>query len=706
MLKQISFILFFVVLTESAVSQTKYKSKDKNATKSTQGAGLSAEDLASQITIYRDRYGVPHVYGRTDASTVFGATYARAEDEFEYMEQAYIKLLGRAAEVKGADWLPWDKLIKMLEVEAHSKAEYKWASIKVRQLCDAFALAMNFYLAKHPEVKPKLINHFEPWHVLAGYRIFHLSSLDDYTLDYLQLPKLNSFTAYLSSTMWAISPARSATGNAMLFINPHIPLDAPYEYHLHSEEGLNISGQVAYGVCILPISGHNAMMGWAVTANKPDVSDLYIERFDQPDSLLYRYSSGYKRANQWHETILVKEETGLTKKNYTFYKTGHGPVLQAKDGKKVALKIAKIGSGGILSQFYAMAKAKNLVEFKKAITPCNLVYNNIMYAGNDGNIFYVYSGAIPRRNTQFDWEKPVDGSIIETEWQGFHKLDELPHLQNPKTGYLQNSNSSPFFTTGEDKFNQRNFPAYVCQKEKDTQIAKRARQLLSQQEKFTFAEMAEASFDTYIPKAQTDISAILQEWERLKAQNEKNADFFKEAVTTLREWDKRASVNSVATSLYVGVLMASKAEGEFPLLMKLDKTISLFKKNYGSWQIPYGEINRTQRRNLATDETFSDKRQSLPVAGLPSDFGAIFTFNVSTPKNSTKIYGVHGHSFVSVVEFGKQVQSQSVLAFGQSRNPKSPHYFDQALLYAKGKMKPGWFSLAEIKSNSEKIYRP
>jgi acyl-homoserine lactone acylase PvdQ len=167
---------------------------------------------------------------------------------------------------------------------------------------------------------------------LAGYRIFHLSSLDDYTLDYLQLPKLNSFTAYLSSTMWAISPARSATGNAMLFINPHIPLDAPYEYHLLSEEGLNISGQVAYGVCILPISGHNAMMGWAVTANKPDVSDLYIERFDQPDSLLYRYSSGYKRANQWHETILVKEETGLTKKNYTFYKTGHGPVLQAKHG--------------------------------------------------------------------------------------------------------------------------------------------------------------------------------------------------------------------------------------------------------------------------------------------------------------------------------------------------------------------------------------
>jgi acyl-homoserine lactone acylase PvdQ len=659
----------------------------------------------AQITIYRDTYGVPHVFGRTDADAVFGATYARAEDEFEYMEDAYIRITGQAAAVKGVGWLSWDELVKRLEIETHSKAEYAAATPRIKALCDAFAAGLNYYLAQHPEVKPKRIMQFEPWHALAGYRLFHLSALDNFTVDYLQLPELSKFTGYLASTMWAVSPAKSATGKAMLFINPHIPFDAPYEFHLHSKEGLNISGQVAYGVGILPISGHNATMGWAITANKPDVTDLYVEQFSETDSLQYKYASSYRFATRWQDTIWVKTDKGLESKVVDFYKTQHGPVFKAKDNKTVALKIAKLNSGGILSQFYDMAKAKNLADFKAAIAPCHLVYNNIMYAGNDGNIFYVYGGAIPRRNPQYAWDKPVDGTLPETEWQGFHTLKELPQLLNPKAGYLQNSNSSPFFTIGTGNPIQEQFPSYMGQKEKDTLIAQRARQLLSSKDKFTFEEMAAAAFDTYIPRAAADISLIVKEWERLEKQSAQKASFFREAVAVLRKWDKKAAVNSNATSLYVGMLMLPDEASEYPLLMKLDKVMSLLQKNYGTWKVPYGDLCRLQRRKGSVNEAFDDNRASLPVAGVPSYAGAIFTFNVSTPKDSKKIYGVHGHSFVSVVEFGRQVRGKSILAFGQSREPGSPHYFDQAHLYVKGLMKPAWFTQKDIKRNSKQVKR-
>jgi acyl-homoserine lactone acylase PvdQ len=328
-----------------------------------------------------------------------------------------------------------------------------------------------------------------------------------------------------------------------------------------------------------------------------------------------------------------------------------------------------------------------------------------MYAGHDGNIFYVYGGAVPRRNPQFDWEKPVDGTLTDTEWQGFHTLSELPQLLNPESGYLQNSNSSPFFTTDAKNPIPKQFPGYMWQKEKDTPIAQRARQLLISKNKFTFEEMTAAAFDTYIARAETDISRIIQEWERLKAQSSQKADFFREVVSVLRHWDRKAAVNSNATSLYVGMLMMPDAVGDYPQLMKLDKVMSLLQKNYGTWKVSYGEFCRLQRRDGSVNEPFDDNRESLPVAGVPSDAGAIFTFNVSTPKNSKKIYGVHGHSFVSVVEFGQQVRSKSILAFGQSRQPNSPHYFDQAPLYAKGQMKPAWFTLKEIKKNSKQVLK-
>ncbi|MBO0953030.1 penicillin acylase family protein [Fibrella forsythiae] len=663
--------------------------------------------LAGQVTIYRDTYGVPHVYAQSDAGAVFGATYARAEDEFAYMEQAYIKVLGRAAQVQGSAWLPWDRLVRQLEIETYSKQEYRAASPAIKALCEAFASAMNYYLAKHPQVKPQLLTHFEPWYALAGYRLFHLSSLDEFTTDYLQLPSLHRFTGYLSSTMWAISPAKSTSGHAMLFINPHIPLDAPYEFHLHSEQGLDISGQVAYGIGLLPLSGHNQSMGFALTANKPDVSDLYRERFDAVDTLRYYYGGRYRQAQSWQDTVWVKETTGLVRQLVSFCKTKHGPVWTAKDGQRVALKIAKLEKGGILDQLYAMARATNLSEFKKAITPCNLLYNNILYAGADGHIFYVYGGAIPRRNPRYRWDRPVDGSVSATDWQGYHPLAELPQLLDPAKGYLQNSNSSPFFSTQTNRLNPKDFPPYMCQHERDTPIARRARHLLTSERQFRYSQLLEMAFDTYAEQADTTISGLLSEWKSWASELKNEAAHFQEPIDTLKAWNRTSTIQSVAASLYVGLLLVPEANGPYPQLRKLDQVLRLLKTNYGRWKVPYGEFIRLQRPQILPGmPTYSDKRTSLPSAGLPSRAGAIFTFNVEGPRQSTKLYGVHGHSFVSVTEFSQPVGSHSVLAFGQSRHPASTHYADQAPLYSSQKLKPAWFTLTDIKRHLEAVYTP
>jgi penicillin amidase len=694
---------------------------------------LKPEKVAGSVTIYRDTFGVPHIYGPTDASVVFGLAYAQAEDNFWQIEDSYIRALGRAAEVYGEKELQADVLSRAMEAVKLSQEEYRALDKPIRALVDAYASGLNYFLARNPQTKPRLLTRFEGWQVLAFYRyIWHLIDVAGVTGLKEEEIKLSRVEAVdhrgnRGSNAWAIAPSKNADGHAMLFLNPHdsyFEAFTPYEVHLHSEQGWNISGDIAFGE-VVPDIGFNENLGWSMTVNYPDIADVYAETFDDPKRpLAYRYGNGYRMAVEWTETIKIKTGEGFADKRITFRKTHHGPIVAARDGKPLAIRLAKYeeGGSGSLKQFYAMGKARTFKEFKAACAQQGHNYHNFTYADRAGNIFYLYSGAVPRRSPKFDWLQPVDGSNPETEWQGYHTIDEMPQLLNPAAGFVQNCNSSPFKTVDESNLNPANYPAYlVGEGEDDNARARVSRKILSGQVKISFDELTRLAFDTRVNEAAVDLPPLFAEFEQLRQTDPRRAEKLAPAIDELKAWDQFSAVESTAMTLFVYLHRrlrpaaympplyhsAPLAELEAGVRIKaLEAAIAALEKDFGTWHVKWGERTRLQRPDATSAMNFSDEEPSLPIAGASGQLGIVFTFHTRAAEGQKRRYGFLGHSYVAVVEFGKQVRAKSVSVFGESADPKSPHYFDQAQLYARGEMKPTWFTLEEIKANLERAYHP
>ncbi|MEM7100520.1 MAG: penicillin acylase family protein [Pseudomonadota bacterium] len=688
----------------------------------------TATTLAQEVTIKRDTWGVPHVYGPTDASVVFGYVYAQAQDNFWQIEDTIIQAIGRYAEVMGESALGSDYLNRALEVVSISKAEWEKLNPETKALTQAAAAGLNQYLTDSGH-QPRLITKFEPWHFLAHSRystyqlfVFNRARINRDEIGALaqgQLIAANLIEgslaqpdhsavadalAHAGSNTWAIAPHRTKSGQATLFINPHQPYFGPgqwYEGHLHSAQGLHFSGAGFFG-SPMPTIGHNEYLGWSHTVNEPDIVDVYALTVDNPAKpATYTYDGKEKDIRHWQADIKVKTESGFSNRSFNFYASHHGPIVANRDGKLLSVRMAMFHEGGQLQQRYDMLRATNLKEFKAALGQLATPMFNTMYADVHGEIYYAYYGAVPKRDPNFDWSQPVDGSISATAWAGYHPLDELPTLTNPSTGYLQNCNATPFLATGgDDNLNPADFPNYMVTEE-DNNRSRMSRILLSGTQKFSYRDLERMTWDTYVVEAETTLPVLMQEI----AARDLTADETKRLKGPLRllnRWDRYAEIDSAATTLYFFWRLQQRQLGVADPVDALRQAVTYMDQVYGSWQVPWGEVNRLQRAHTSGSKGFDDDAESLPIAGGPGNpFGTIFNFYARPQPGQQKMYGVAGHSFVGLVEFGEQLKSKSILVFGANSNPDSANYFDQSRLFAQRKYKQAWFSRQEVSQDTQ-----
>ncbi|REK11162.1 MAG: hypothetical protein DWQ37_14610 [Planctomycetota bacterium] len=689
-----------------------------------------ATELAAAVTIHRDEWGVPHVDGPTDASVVFGFAYAQAQDYFWQIEDTYVASVGRYAELYGEPGLQKDLLNSAFEIADGSKRDYENLDPQIKQICDAYAAGLNYFLEKNPQVKPRLITQFEPWHVLAYERAVLLEFLFGKThASKGNVTKvMEEIRAATGSNTWALAPSRTKSGKAMLFANPHQPwfgYGQFYEGHLHSGQGLNMAGSSFFGSPLVTI-GHNENLGWSHTVNEPDVGDVWLETFDHPtDKLKYKYGDGYRDAKEWKAVIKVRTPKGMEQRTYTFRKTHHGPIVgRADDGRYQAVNIAKLTTGSRMRQGLKMSKARNFDEWRAAMAELNLQMFNTCYADNEGNIFYVYNGAIPKRDPAFDWTRPVDGSDPRTDWQGIHFFDELPQVLNPESGFLQNCNATPYLCTDVGNPAIGDYPAYMVEdRYDDKRRSKVSRMLLRNMNDITYDDWKEAAWDTTLYWPLIELPRLARELKKLHQDDPSLAVKVQPLMDHLLDWNCKSSLDSTPTTLCVAwyeelygrgypvetlkpEFMGNYAKQLEALVTAAGKLESL----YGDWRVKWGDVSRMQRHPDVTAAAlvpFSDDKPSLPCAGVPGPLGVVFNTYYVPPNNKhKKQYGVVGHSFVGAYEFGDKVNASTILQFGTSSDPESPHYMDQAELYSKRQFKPAWFEWSDVLAHAQQSYHP
>lgn len=687
------------------------------------------QERAARVEILRDRWGIAHIYGETDADTVFGTLYAQAEDDFNRVETNYINAMGRLAEAEGAGEIYRDLRMRLFIRQGEMEELYESSADWLKQLMDAFADGLNYYLYTHPEVTPRVFHRFEPWMALtftegsiggdiervniARLRDFYgpgdkIAMTDDLIVD-LEPRGSNGFS---------IAPSNTANGNALFLINPHTSFFFRSELHMVSEEGLNAYGAVTWGQFFI-YQGFNENTGWMHTSSRADAIDEYLETIvERDDGYYYVYGDEERRLQESQVEIDYRDGDDLNSREFTVYHSHHGPIIREQDGRWVAISLMEEPVRA-LTQSYLRTKSRNYMEFNASMELLTNSSNNTVYADSEGNIAYYHGNFIPRRDPSFDWNAPLDGSDPATDWQGLHPLDELITVLNPPNGWIQNTNNTPFSAAGEYSPRAEDYPAYMANNPENPRGIHAVR-VLEGRTDFTLDSLIEAAYDSLLTAFEPLIPALLA------AAEEAPADDLGEQLALLADWDYRFGVDSIETTLAVywaqalmdsvndeagaaGIniyeYMAANASPARKLDALRDASAEL-QSDWGSWRVPWGEVNRYQRINGDIVQQFSDGEESRPVGFASGRWGALASFGSRKYPGTRRMYGTSGNSFVAAVEFGNPLRARAITVGGLQSDPDSLHFDDQAEMYANGEFRDVLFYRDDIEANLERAYRP
>ncbi|MDA8768956.1 acylase [Winogradskyella sp.] len=694
------------------------------------------QETADNITIIRDNFGVPHIYGKTDADAVFGLLYAQCEDDFNRVEQNYIWSTGRLAEVEGEDAIYSDLRAKMFMTEDEAKANYDNSPEWLKELCNAFADGINYYLYTHPEVKPRLLTKFEPWMPMyfsegsIGGDIERVSTrriksfyegTDISQFEIEKDKKQNAEAEPAGSNGIAIHGKLTKSGNPILLINPHTSFFFRGEVHVISEEGLDAYGAVTWGQFFV-YQGFNEKTGWMHTSTYTDVIDEFEEDLVKiDDKLMYRYGEELREVKTFETTLKYKDGDSVKLKTVPFYRTHHGPITQSRNGKWIATAMMWEPIKA-LEQSYIRTKQDGYKGFRKMMDIKTNSSNNTVYADAEGNIGYFHGNFIPKRDTKFNYNQPVDGSNPKTDWQGLHDVEDHITLLNPENGWLQNCNSTPYTAAAEFSPKAEDYPNYMSLNRENFRGV-HAIGLLSKGKNYTLDSVIDMAHDPNLPAFEALLPGLVKAY--YKQDDKKLA--YQEAIDVLNKWDYTTSKKSVAMTLahYYGMTVLRYGKRPEPMssmeflnyfgnespeeerIEIFENVINHLTKTFDTWNLPWEEVNRYQRLNSDISQKFDDNKPSIPVGFASGRWGALAAYGVSyTNPEAKKIYGTRGNSFVAVVEFGDKVKAKSMLAGGQSSDVNSPHFNDQAQRYVDKQFKDVPYYKEDVLKVAEETYNP
>ena len=686
------------------------------------------------VRILRDTWGVPHVYGKTDADVAFGLAYAQAEDNFGTMQESLMTSRGMMGMHTGQDGAVTDYIVGLLDIYGHVNAKYETdLSPEFRAVVEAYAAGINYYGEKFPDalLRDDLLP-VSGKDIVAGFvfrapffvgldgairelfgneRRREVSEKSDTTalLDSVTgIDAIHASHEYLTggeemgSNGWVVGPSRSADGSTMLLANPHLAWEGPttwYEMHAHSEEGWNMTGGLFAGSPLITL-GHNENVAWTHTVNAPDLVDIYVLEINPDNENQYKYDGEWLELEESEMTIRVKmTEKMVMPVRRKLFTSIHGPVIKADHGV-YAIRYAGFGDIRSGEQWYRMNKATNFTEFKAAMNMRAIHSFNTIYADKDGTVWSLYNAMLPHRTEGYDYKNYLPGNTSETVWDTFLTLDELPQVLNPKSGFVQNNNSDPFMMTFEGENPKReDYSETTGIETRVTNRTLRALELFGTDTSVTWEEFQAYKFDLAYSKESGAAKA-----QALIASAPKQEDaLLQEAIAIVAAWDLETNEDNTSAALAVTTINEGRGrKGKTPesteldiLLDQLGETAAILKKTYGKLDIRWDEFNRIRKGEI-----------EIGIGGGPDILHCV------TPRydeSGAFSIGRHGDGYAGLVKWDKDgnLTSRSMHQYGTAvLDADSKHYADQMELMRTRTTKPVWFTEKEIRANLEREYSP